>query len=305
MNSCLPHIYLINGKFLVFDKNHAIALRSKRIVGQLVGCPSGSSQQIIISSLPYQISQYAANLVHEHKLATFLRLVNHEETSMEQNVTNYKASLLSLQENARRNHFERRKIELRRRNIEANEERIGTIDESKVKMIIQATPTESPSNNYPEEISDSEVRFVLDSLLDDKRKAVYRDLYQRGYYITAGAKFGCDFLAYPGDPVLYHAKFALRIVPELNGCIDVSRTDISELNALHRLCHTANKIVLFVVILHDKSDDRVDSVEYWSIKTKEYLSPESRSALVKYPIDSFNSHDRIPPYHDHSQFIRR
>lgn len=30
--------------------------------------------------------------------------------------------------------------------------------------------------------------------------------------MTSGAKFGGDFLAYPGDPLLYHAQFTVRCV---------------------------------------------------------------------------------------------
>jgi tRNA splicing endonuclease len=32
----------------------------------------------------------------------------------------------------------------------------------------------------------------------------------RSYTMTSGAKFGGDFLAYPGDPLLYHAQFTVR-----------------------------------------------------------------------------------------------
>ena len=32
----------------------------------------------------------------------------------------------------------------------------------------------------------------------------------RRFRITGGSKFGSDFLAYPGDPTLYHAQFCVR-----------------------------------------------------------------------------------------------
>ena len=32
------------------------------------------------------------------------------------------------------------------------------------------------------------------------------------YYITDGAKFGADYLLYPGDPLLFHAQFTVRIL---------------------------------------------------------------------------------------------
>lgn len=50
----------------------------------------------------------------------------------------------------------------------------------------------------------------------DKRQQhrlhVYSDLHSKGYYITDGAKFGADYLLYPGDPLLFHAQFTVRIM---------------------------------------------------------------------------------------------
>lgn len=31
------------------------------------------------------------------------------------------------------------------------------------------------------------------------RYSVFKDLWHKGYYLTAGIKFGGDFLAYPGE----------------------------------------------------------------------------------------------------------
>ncbi|XP_072102250.1 tRNA-splicing endonuclease subunit Sen34 [Mobula birostris] len=45
------------------------------------------------------------------------------------------------------------------------------------------------------------------------RYAVFRDLRARGYYLTAGGKFGGDFLVYPGDPLRFHAHYIALCVP--------------------------------------------------------------------------------------------
>lgn len=39
------------------------------------------------------------------------------------------------------------------------------------------------------------------------RYHVFQDLWEKGHYLTSGIKFGCDFLAYPGDPLRYHALY--------------------------------------------------------------------------------------------------
>ena len=46
------------------------------------------------------------------------------------------------------------------------------------------------------------------------RRAVFFDMHARGLTMTPGAKFGADYLAYPGDPMAYHASFAVRVAGE-------------------------------------------------------------------------------------------
>ncbi|KAA6419519.1 MAG: tRNA-splicing endonuclease subunit sen34 [Trebouxia sp. A1-2] len=41
---------------------------------------------------------------------------------------------------------------------------------------------------------------------------IFSKLHSMGYYITDGAKFGADYLLYPGDPLLFHAQFTVRIL---------------------------------------------------------------------------------------------
>jgi hypothetical protein len=44
------------------------------------------------------------------------------------------------------------------------------------------------------------------------RCRVVADLHEKGYWVTAGVKFGGDFLVYPGDPHRYHSHFVAVIV---------------------------------------------------------------------------------------------
>lgn len=45
-----------------------------------------------------------------------------------------------------------------------------------------------------------------------ERLAIFMDLWDKGYYITPGSKFGGDFLSYLGDPILYHAAYIVHCV---------------------------------------------------------------------------------------------
>ncbi|KAI9511325.1 tRNA-intron endonuclease catalytic domain-like protein [Russula earlei] len=43
------------------------------------------------------------------------------------------------------------------------------------------------------------------------RCEVFRDLWEKGYYMGGGSKFGGDWLVYPGDPLRYHSHFVATV----------------------------------------------------------------------------------------------
>lgn len=55
------------------------------------------------------------------------------------------------------------------------------------------------------------------------RQAVFSDLHDKGYFLSCGAKFGADFLAYPGSPQIFHGSLAVIAVmaDEVVGARDV------------------------------------------------------------------------------------
>ena len=83
------------------------------------------------------------------------------------------------------------------------------------------------------------------STLDIERYAVFRDLKRRKYCITAGSKFGADYLLYPGDPTLFHAQFCVRVMP-----LDVPVVP-SRLAAACRGSFQARKHLLYASIQED------------------------------------------------------
>ena len=90
-----------------------------------------------------------------------------------------------------------------------------------------------------------------------KRQA-YRDLWQKGFYLTDGAKFGGDFLAYPGDPILFHAKYVIICCDNPN---DINEKDLV---ARSRLGTAVKKIVLLASFQSEK-------IVYKAIKWTEKL----------------------------------
>lgn len=83
------------------------------------------------------------------------------------------------------------------------------------------------------------------------RYAVFRDLWHRGYHMTQGLKFGGDFLAYSGDPHLYHGSFIIRCVE------DPDRVSMRDLVAAVRTAAATRKT--FVLAAIDKNSHSVVS----------------------------------------------
>ncbi|XP_075045946.1 tRNA-splicing endonuclease subunit Sen34 [Mixophyes fleayi] len=48
----------------------------------------------------------------------------------------------------------------------------------------------------------------------EMRFKVFRDLWQKGYFLTSGSKFGGDFLVYPADPMRFHAHYIAICFPQ-------------------------------------------------------------------------------------------
>ena len=86
---------------------------------------------------------------------------------------------------------------------------------------LRPAPTAAPRRNGP---------------AADTRRAAYADLWRRGYWLTDGLKFGGHFLAYEGDPLLYHAAFVVRCVAR--------RPHVRDLSGLQRLARGCGKTLL-------------------------------------------------------------
>lgn len=68
----------------------------------------------------------------------------------------------------------------------------------------------------------SRVRHVMPSICDWTypqtpieclRYRVFKDLWEKNYYLTKASKFGGDFLVYPGDPQRFHAHYIAVCLP--------------------------------------------------------------------------------------------
>ena len=65
-----------------------------------------------------------------------------------------------------------------------------------------------------QEISKSELYLHISVLNQTCKYNAFKYLWNQGYYITCGAKFGGEFLVYPGSPSQYHSQFILACTEE-------------------------------------------------------------------------------------------
>ena len=87
-------------------------------------------------------------------------------------------------------------------------------------------------------------------ITNELRYNVFVDMWEKGFYLTDGTNFGGDFLAYPGDPLMFHAKYIIV-------CCDMSEDEIksmpeADLVAKSRLAVTVKKTMLFAYIKDEK-----------------------------------------------------
>ena len=73
------------------------------------------------------------------------------------------------------------------------------------KLLPEPPPTEVPSPDTDSELSTHIPRT------DGTIFRVYQYLNQAGYWMTPGLRFGCEYTAYPGDPLRFHSHFMVHV----------------------------------------------------------------------------------------------
>uniref|UniRef100_A0A915A7Q4 tRNA-intron lyase n=1 Tax=Parascaris univalens TaxID=6257 RepID=A0A915A7Q4_PARUN len=97
-----------------------------------------------------------------------------------------------------------------------------------------------------------------DDLMFRRRLCVFRDLWRRGYYLTNGFKFGCDYLLYENKPSLVHSKFMVKCV-DASSCIRPL-----DMAVLSRLSSQVNKLILFAIVSSDSPFPYYLQCSWWN-----------------------------------------
>ena len=117
--------------------------------------------------------------------------------------------------------------------------------------VLYHIPSAMPQKFIPHQVMNWTYPDTEDEQLHYK---VYLDLWEKGFYITSGAKFGGDYLAYPGDPLRFHSFYIIVLVPQ------GKKLTPFDIVCLGRLGATVKKTAVFCSI------DGDSKVTYTSVK---------------------------------------
>lgn len=106
-------------------------------------------------------------------------------------------------------------------------------------------------------VSLDELRALTRKIMDglDEKYVVYRNLRKRGYVVTPGIKYGCDFAVYEHGPGVDHAPYIVQVRDSGDG---LSASQIVEAG---RLATTVRKT--FIIAVVDGGDVRFLSFKWW------------------------------------------
>ena len=89
----------------------------------------------------------------------------------------------------------------------------------------------------------------------DEKLKVYTDLREKGWIVTPGVKYGCDFTVYKEGPGLEHAPFIVQIRK------DIDKIHASEIVGFGRIATTVNKNFILAII--KGSEIKYIEFEWW------------------------------------------
>ncbi|ETE63955.1 tRNA-splicing endonuclease subunit Sen34 [Ophiophagus hannah] len=231
-------IYLLEGKAFVWNYADARRIREEhRIVGVLVGALPRKPRQNVRLGLPLELLPEEVRLLLDKGLATLVRSPTsqplghgkNQDALVPEKVVAYEKELEENYQEQLRLSAEQKKTML--------ESLADHITQGRAKkwqrkggggeLLVQPAesgscfvlPRESMMIQLPtertqiaqEETVDWHVASQLWPYTGQERHemhySIFRDLWERGYYVTSGSKFGGDFLVYPGDPMRFHAHY--------------------------------------------------------------------------------------------------
>ena len=220
----LPVVRVVDGRALVYDADDAVTLRvERRVVGAMVGALPGYRSQDAAKGLPLELCAEEAALCAERGWA---RLTGERDGSMEAFVAHRTSvdgdvRVVSTSNAVREEAKARAKAKRQSRGWGGGgggghkkaKAKPGAANVVGWQKAMSGTSYVSLPLQNRSDGDAARAGWTFPSTRAEKeRYAVFKDLHDKAFYLTSGTKFGSDFLAYPGDPILFHAHYTVRIV---------------------------------------------------------------------------------------------
>ncbi|XP_014280698.1 tRNA-splicing endonuclease subunit Sen34 [Halyomorpha halys] len=227
-------IKLTDNKPLVWKAEEWLKLQKNRIHGTLIGTPANFPKQVSENGLPLLLLPEEVTLIIEKnmgKLFSYRKNRTFPSDKVKEEYSEYLRKNKEEQEAYYKKLCKEQVLERidliiegkKRKSLSKQQNTEGTTSESeldrevllqneierKVKAATASNliqiPTASP---WLAEEDLEEVEWTYPETSKEKLKyRVFKDLYEKGYSLTPCAKFGGDFLVYPGEPWKFHAYF--------------------------------------------------------------------------------------------------
>jgi tRNA-splicing endonuclease subunit Sen34 len=82
----------------------------------------------------------------------------------------------------------------------------SSLSSSRASISTETAFSITPATSYPPLISPPPTSFQLLSPAPPSYP-LYAHLHSKGYFLSPGLRFGCQYMAYPGDPLRFHSHF--------------------------------------------------------------------------------------------------
>ena len=271
----LPVVRVVDGRALVYDADDAVTLRvERRVVGAMVGALPGYRSQDAAKGLPLELCAEEAALCAERGWA---RLTGERDGSMEAFVAHRTsvdgdARVVSTSNAVREEAKARAKAKRQSRGWGGGgggrkKAKPGAANVVGWQKAVAGTSYVSLPLQNRSDGDAARAGWTFPSTRAEKeRYAVFKDLHDKAFYLTSGTKFGSDFLAYPGDPILFHAHYTVRIVSWDRVMHPLM------ISASTRMSHAARKnFVVAAVRAADESEQNFE-VHYFTLEADVDLS---------------------------------
>ncbi|KAL8967578.1 MAG: hypothetical protein Q9183_002855 [Haloplaca sp. 2 TL-2023] len=224
-------------RYLLYDiKTVTWLRRAHNVLGVLIGSLPQSPQQNVFLGLPLELQPEEVKLLIEQDLAfVVVDLDSHKKAQQAppKGLKDYKSDVqregLAAAKAVEKQKRQRTQEALQRLNIrQSTPDRSDTTETprdsgaadqedslfdrpqsraSQVSSSNLAPYTSTPTTSYPPITPPSQETAASIPDVNAASFALFKHLHKKGYFLSPGLRFGCQFMVYPGDPLRFHSHF--------------------------------------------------------------------------------------------------